>query len=121
MSQNLKSSTAAQKLGILLSAAPQDFQQSTFTRDELAELQDNPPQWLVDLRKNGPFPREVVAAKLGISTSALRREGLTEPLDADQIGELLATPPAWLEHERSVHRKVIAENERLKAERARQH
>lgn len=117
MSQNLKPSTAAQKLGILLSAAPEDFQQGSFTRDDLASLQADPPQWLVDLRKNGPFPRDVVAAKLGVSTSALRREGLTEPLDADQVGDLLANPPQWLEHERSVHRKTIAENERLKAKR----
>lgn len=118
MSQNLKPSTAAQKLGILLSAAPEDFQQTSITRDELAELQANPPQWLADLRRNGPFPRDVVAQKLGVSNSGLARGGITEPLDADQVGELLANPPSWLEHERSVHRQVVAEGERLKAQRS---
>lgn len=116
----MKPSTAAQKLGILLTAAPEDFQQTPISRDELDELRENPPAWLADLRKNGPFPRDVVSAKLGISNSGLARNGLTEPLDAQQIGELLDNPPEWLEHERSVHRKVIAENERLKAERARE-
>ncbi|MEL4358917.1 MULTISPECIES: DUF5997 family protein [unclassified Luteococcus] len=119
MSQTMKPSTAAQKLGILLSAAPEDFQQNPITRDELDELRENPPAWLVDLRKNGPFPRDVIAAKLGVSNSGLARGGVTEPLNADQVGELLADPPAWLEHERRVHRQVLAENERLKAQKAR--
>ncbi|GAA1394981.1 DUF5997 family protein [Luteococcus peritonei] len=119
MSQTLKPSTAAQKLGILLSAAPEDFQSGSFTREEVDELRENPPAWLVELRKNGPFPRDVIAAKLGISNSGLARGGITEPLDTDQVGELLASPPEWLEHERSVHRKVVAENERLKAEKDR--
>ena len=116
----MKPSTAAQKLGILLSAAPQDFQDTPITRDELDALREEPPAWLVELRKNGPFPRDVIAAKLGVSNSGLARGGLTEPLDADQVGELLADPPAWLEHERSVHRKVIADNERLKAQQERE-
>lgn len=116
----MKPSTAAQKLGILLSAAPEDFQQTPISREDLDALRENPPQWLQDLRRNGPFPRDVIAQKLGVSNSGLARGGLTDPLDADQIGELLANPPQWLEHERSVHRKVVAENERLKAERARQ-
>lgn len=120
MSQNLKPSTAAQKLGILLSAAPEDFQNSTFTREDLDALREDPPAWLVDLRKNGPFPRHVIAAKLGVSNSGLARGGITEPLDAAQVGELLANPPQWLEHERSVHRKVVAENERLKAQQERE-
>ncbi|MEL4504893.1 DUF5997 family protein [Luteococcus sp. H138] len=118
MSQNLKPSTAAQKLGILLSAAPEDFQQKTFTRDELDALRENPPAWLVELRKNGPFPRDVIAQKLGVSNSGLARGGITEPLDADQVGELLADPPSWLEHERRVHRQVVAEAERQKARQA---
>lgn len=118
MSQNLKPSTAAQKLGILLSAAPEEFQQGSFTRDDLDALRNDPPAWLVELRKNGPFPRDVVAAKLGVSNSGLARGGITEPLDADQVGELLADPPAWLVHEREVHRAVVAEAERLKAEQS---
>lgn len=116
VSQTLKPLTAAQKLGILLAAAPEDFQQTPITRAELDELRDNPPQWLVDLRRNGPFPRDVMAAKLGISKSGLARGGVTEPLDADEIGALLADPPAWLQHEREVHRDVLAEAERLKAQ-----
>ena len=116
----MKPSTAAQKLGILLTAAPDEFQSTPISREELDALRENPPAWLVELRKNGPFPRDVVSAKLGVSNSGLARNGLTEPLDADQIGELLANPPEWLEHERSVHRKVVAENERIKAERARE-
>ena len=47
-------------------------------------------------------------------SSGLRRSGVTEPLNADQVGELLTDPPEWLVHERQVHRKVIAENARLK-------
>ena len=118
VSQTLKPSTAAQKLGILLSAAPEDFQSRSFTREEVDELRDDPPAWLVELRRNGPFPRDVIAARLGISNSGLARGGITEPLDADQVGELLADPPAWLEHERTVHRRVVAETERLRAERS---
>ncbi|GAB2474761.1 DUF5997 family protein [Luteococcus sediminum] len=118
MSQNMKPSTAAQKLGILLSAAPEEFQQNPISREDLDALRADPPQWLTELRKNGPFPREVIAQKLGVSNSGLARGGLTEPLDAEQVGALLADPPAWLEHERSVHRKVVAENERLKAKKA---
>lgn len=117
VSQNLKSSTAAKKLGILLVAAPAEFKEKTFTRDELDELRANPPAWLQELLRNGPFPREVSASKLGISRSGLARGGITEPLNSDQIGELLANPPAWLEHERVVHRKVVAENQRLKQEK----
>lgn len=115
MSQTLKPATAAQKLGILLSAAPQEFQQTPLTREEVDALRDEPPAWLVDLRRNGPFPRDVVAQKLGVSNSGLARGGVTEPLTADQVGELLADPPEWLVREREVHRKVIAEEQRIKA------
>ena len=68
-----------------------------------------------ELRRNGPFPREVVAQKLGISRSGLARGGITEALDAEQIGALIADPPAWLGRERGIYREVIAEKERLKA------
>lgn len=117
MSQTLKPSTAAQKLGILVTAAPEDFQNTPITRAQLDALRADPPSWLVDLRRNGPFPREVTAAKLGISHSGLRRGGITEPLNADQVGELLSDPPEWLLHERVVHRQVIAENARLKEQK----
>ena len=118
VSQTLKPSTASSEITWPSVAAPEDFQSRSFTREEVDELRENPPAWLVELRRNGPFPRDVIASKLGISNSGLARGGITEPLDADQVGELLADPPAWLEHERTVHRRVVAENERLKAERS---
>ncbi len=105
----MKPSTAAQKLGILLSAAPESFQQSTISRDELDALRADPPAWLTELRKKGPFPRDVIAQKLGVSKSGLVRGGITEPLDSDEIGVLIANPPEWLIHERAVHREVVAE------------
>ena len=114
MSQTMKPATAAAKLGIYLPAAPEEFQNSPITRDELDDLRDNPPAWLVDLRRNGPFPRDVVAQKLGVSKSGLARGGLTEALTHDQIGALLANPPAWLERERETHQKVLKEEARLR-------
>lgn len=113
----MKPQTAASKLGILLAAAPEDFRTSPITRVQLDALRADPPAWLTELRRNGPFPKEVTAAKLGVSKSGLARGGVTEPLDADQVGALLADPPAWLVHEREVHRGVIAETERLRAQR----
>jgi hypothetical protein len=115
VSQTMKPQTAATKLGIYLPAAPEEFQRSPITRDELDALRDNPPQWLLDLRRNGPFPRDVVAAKLGVSRSGLARAGVADALDADEIGALLADPPAWLVRERETHRGVLAERERLRA------
>lgn len=114
MSQTLKPATAAAKLGIYLPATPEEFQQTPLTRDALDELRANPPAWLIELRRNGPFPRDVVAAKLGVSKSGLVRGGVTAPLTSDDIGELIANPPAWLVHERETHRNVIAEQERLR-------
>lgn len=105
----MKPITAAAKLGIYLPAAPTEFQTSAITREELDRLRAEPPAWLTELLRNGPFPREVVARKLGVSRSGLARAGVTEALNSDQIGELLADPPAWLIHEREVHQKVLAE------------
>lgn len=111
MSQTMKPITAAAKLGIYLPAAPEEFQNTPISREDLDELRDNPPQWLQDLRRNGPFPRDVVAAKLGVSRSGLARAGVTDALDADQIGELIANPPSWLVDERERQRKVLREAE----------
>lgn len=111
----MKPSTAASKLGVHLPATPPEFQSSPITRSELDALRADPPQWLIDLRRNGPFPREVVAQKLGVSRSGLARAGITEALDAEQIGALLADPPEWLVRERETHRAVLAENARLRA------
>lgn len=108
----MKPITAANKLGIYLPAAPEEFQNSPITRAALDELRADPPQWLIDLRRNGPFPRDVVAQKLGVSRSGLARAGITEALDADQIGELLDNPPDWLTREREILRDTIAEKKR---------
>ena len=110
----MKPATAASKLGIYLPAAPAEFQNSPITREELDALRSDPPHWLVELRRNGPFPRDVVAQKLGVSRSGLVRGGIEDALDAEQIGALLADPPGWLMHERNTHREVIAEQQRLK-------
>ncbi len=109
----MKPVTAAAKLGIYLPAAPEQFRTSPITRAELDALRADPPQWLIDLRRTGPFPRDVVAQKLGVSRSGLARAGITDPLDADQIGALIADPPAWLVRERESYREVIAEKARL--------
>ena len=111
----MKPTTAAGKLGIYLPATPAEFQSSPITRDELDALRADPPDWLLELRRNGPFPREVVAQKLGISRSGLARAGITEALDAAQVGALIADPPYWLLRERETYREVVAEKARLKA------
>jgi hypothetical protein len=110
----MKPTTAASKLGIYLPAAPSEFRSSPITRDELDVLRADPPAWLTELRRNGPFPKEVMAQKLGISRSGLVRGGITEALDAEAIGELIASPPSWLIREREIHRDVVAEKARLK-------
>ncbi len=113
--QLMKAATAAQKLGVYLPATPEDFQTAMISRDELNALTEEPPQWLLDLRKNGPHPRPVVAQKLGISNAGLARGGVTEALTTEQIGELLRTPPQWLVRERATHAAVREENARVKA------
>lgn len=114
----MKPQTAANKLGIYLPAAPEEFQQSSLTRADLDALRADPPAWLVELRRTGPFPRDVVAQKLGISRSGLLRGDVGDALDADQIGELLAVPPPWLLKERRVQTEVIAEKERVRNQRS---
>ncbi|MBN0040882.1 hypothetical protein JN535_11975 [Cellulosimicrobium cellulans] len=116
--QTMKPATAAKKLGVYLPATPPEFQEGTITRAQLEELEKNPPEWLSDLRRNGPHPRPVVAGRLGVSISGLTRGGLTEPLTTQEIDALRQDPPAWLETEREVQRKVRAEEERLAAARA---
>lgn len=109
----MKAATAAKKLGIYLPAAPQEFQEATITRDELNALQAEPPQWLVDLRRNGPHPRTIVAKRLGISISGLTRNGYSEPLTTDEINEIRADEPKWLVIERQIAAEVLAEEERI--------
>ena len=117
-SQSMKPATAAKKLGIYLPAAPQEFQDNPVTRAQLDELQSNPPEWLTELRRNGPHPRPVVAQKLNISIGGLARGGITDPLTTAQISEFLASPPEWLVAERASFAAVRAENQRIKKEAA---
>ncbi len=109
----MKPATAAVKLEVYLPATPPEFQEGMVSRDELNELQRNPPQWLVDLRRNGPHPRSVVAARLRVSNSGLARGGITEPLTTEQIAALVADPPPWLTRERATHAEARREQQRL--------
>ncbi|MER6288705.1 DUF5997 family protein [Streptomyces sviceus] len=112
--QTMKPATAAKKLGVYLPATPAEFQEGVVSRAELNELQANPPQWLQDLRRNGPHPRPVVAARLGVSIAGLARGGVTEPLTTEQIEALRDESPEWLEKERATQAEVRKEAARIK-------
>jgi Family of unknown function (DUF5997) len=112
--QTMKPATAAKKLGVHLQATPAEFQEGVVSRDELNALQASPPEWLAELRRNGPHPRPVVAEKLGVSISGLARGGITEALTTAEIDELKAESPLWLQHERATQAEVRKEALRLK-------
>ncbi|MBY8885170.1 DUF5997 family protein [Streptomyces sp. PTM05] len=116
--QTMKPATAAKKLGVYLEATPAAFREGVVSRDELNALQADPPEWLRELRRNGPHPRPVVAAKLGISISGLARGGVTEPLTTDQIEALKDEQPEWLKRERATQEEVRKEATRLKEKQA---
>ncbi|GAA2591265.1 DUF5997 family protein [Streptomyces violaceus] len=116
--QTMKPATAAKKLGVYLEATPAEFREGVVTRAELNELQANPPQWLQELRHNGPHPRPVVAAKLGVSIAGLARAGVTEPLTTEQIETLKQEGPEWLERERATQAEVRKEAARIKKKNA---
>lgn len=119
--QTMKPATAAKKLGVYLDATPPDFQEGTVSRAELTALQADPPQWLRDLRRDGPHPRPVVAAKLGVSIAGLRRGGVDDALTTEQIEALKQEDPEWLRRERATQAEVRKETVRVKklhAERA---
>lgn len=116
--QTMKPATAAKKLGVYLEATPAEFQEGVVSRDELNALQADPPEWLRDLRRNGPHPRTVVAAKLGVSIGGLARAGLTDPLTTDQINELKQESPDWLVRERATYAEVREEAMRVKEQRS---
>lgn len=116
--QTMKPATAAKKLGVYLEATPAEFQEGVVSRTELNALQADPPQWLQDLRRNGPHPRPVVAAKLGISISGLARGGVTEPLTTEQIDALKQDSPEWLQKERATQAEVRKEAVRIKEKKA---
>jgi len=116
--QTMKPATAAKKLNIYLPATPQEFQDGEVTRSQFVELQANPPEWLLELRKNGPHPRQEVARKLGISTSGLARAGAADVMTSAEIKALLEQKPEWLVVERATHAAVQEDNARIKTERA---
>ncbi|MEU0987501.1 DUF5997 family protein [Streptomyces sp. NPDC005953] len=112
--QTMKPATAAKKLGVYLQATPAEFQEGVVSRNELNALQTDPPQWLQDLRRNGPHPRPVVAAKLGVSIAGLARGGVTEALTTEQIDALKDENPSWLRQERATQAEVRKEAVRIK-------
>lgn len=112
--QTMKPATAAKKLGVYLEATPAEFREGVVSRAELNALQAEPPEWLRELRRDGPHPRPVVASKLGVSISGLARAGLTEALTTEQIDALKAENPEWLQKERATQAEVRKEAVRLK-------
>ncbi|MFC4610319.1 DUF5997 family protein [Streptomyces maoxianensis] len=118
--QTMKPATAAKKLGVYLEATPAEFQEGVVSRTELSALQADPPEWLLDLRRNGPHPRPVVAARLGISIAGLARGGITDALTTEQIDALKKDSPEWLEKERATQAEVRKEAVRIKEKNAEQ-
>ncbi|HET9172780.1 MAG TPA: DUF5997 family protein [Actinospica sp.] len=118
--QTMKPATAAKKLGIHLQAAPAEFQEGVVSRDELARLQAEPPEWLRVLRADGPHPRQVAAAKLGVSIAGLARGGVGEALTTEQIEALKDEMPDWLRRERETQAEVRRENVRIKEKHQRE-
>jgi hypothetical protein len=116
--QTMKPASAAKKLGVYLQATPAEFQEGVVSRSELNALQADPPEWLQDLRRNGPHPRPVVAAKLGVSVSGLARGGVTEALTTEQIDALKTESPEWLQQERATQAEVRKEAVRIKEKNA---
>ncbi|MER5810714.1 DUF5997 family protein [Streptomyces sp. NPDC002033] len=116
--QTMKPATAAKKLGVYLEATPAEFQEGVVSRSELNALQSEPPAWLVELRRNGPHPRPVVAAKLGVSIAGLARGGITEALTTDQIEAIKQDDPEWLQKERATQADVRKEAVRIKEKNA---
>ncbi|MFF0267452.1 DUF5997 family protein [Kribbella sp. NPDC004536] len=112
--QTMKPATAAKKLDVYLPATPAEFQEGVVSRDELNALQTDPPEWLRELRKNGPHPRSVVAARLGVSISGLARAGITEALTTEDIEAIRAENPDWLERERATQAEVRRQEAELR-------
>ncbi|MFD3483230.1 MULTISPECIES: DUF5997 family protein [unclassified Streptomyces] len=116
--QTMKPATAAKKLGVYLEATPADFQEGVVSRTELNALQTDPPEWLLELRRDGPHPRPVVAARLGVSIAGLARGGVTEALTTEQIEALKEELPSWLRRERATQAEVRKEAARIKEKNA---
>ncbi len=111
-STRMKPMTAAKKLNIFLPATPEEFQETALTHEEFVGLQNDPPQWLKDLRANGPHPRAEVARKLGVTAAALKRNDMDKPLTTAEINDLLRDRPEWLQEER---KSLAEERERRHA------
>ena len=111
----MKPATAAKKLGVYLPATPEEFQSRDVAHGEYEALQENPPEWLVDLRRNGPHPRPVVAIRLGVSIAGLARGGVSDALTTDEINDLRQERPNWLVRERSIQERVRKEEDRVAA------
>lgn len=93
---SMKPLTAAKKLGIFLPATPEEFRNGEISHAQFNELQSNPPEWLTELRRNGPHPRPEVARKLGITITALKKNDMDKPLTTEDIKNLLEQMPEWL-------------------------
>lgn len=113
-SQTMKPATAAKKLDVYLPATPAEFQEGVVSREELNALQADPPEWLRDLRRDGPHPRSVVAARLGVSISGLARAGVTDALTTEEIDAIRTENPDWLERERATQAEVRRQEADLK-------
>ncbi|MEU0782488.1 DUF5997 family protein [Streptomyces sp. NPDC006173] len=118
--QTMKAATAAKKLGVYLEATPAEFQEGVVSRAELNALQADPPEWLQELRRNGPHPRPVVASRLGVSIAGLARGGVSEALTTEQIDALRDEDPDWLRRERDTQAEVRKEAARIKEKNAEQ-
>lgn len=101
--QLLSPKTAAEKLGVFLPATPEDFRATPISRDDVQALQQNPPEWLATLRREGPHPRHEVSYRLGVSNSALARAGVSDSMTTAEIRALLEERPEWLVDEREKH------------------
>ena len=115
--QTMKATTAAKKLGVYLPATPQEFQDSEITREEFNVLQSSPPEWIVELRTNGPHPRPVVASRLGVSIAGLARGKHMDPLTTEEINAIREENSQWLRTERQIAAEVLAEEEYVKSVR----
>ncbi len=101
--QLLSPKTAAAKLGVYLPATPEEFRAAPISREALQELQQNPPEWLSTLRRDGPHPRSEVSRRLGVSNSALARAGVSDSMTTAEIRAFLEERPEWLVNEREKH------------------
>ena len=112
--QTMKPATAAKKLGVYLEATPAEFQEGVVSRAELNALQADPPEWLQELRRNGPHPRPGGRGEAGrLHRGSRPRRGHRGPHHrADRRAE--AGSPEWLQQERATQAEVRKEAVRIK-------